>query len=114
MPIEPRLPPLPSGKLKIHAEHFRRVRDRIETIKPVPKQNGGILSKETEDGRILSIDPNWVQENVPAAAGGLGGCPNIRILTLDVCKNGQPDQVFVLGFETEGAAEICADVFAMA
>lgn len=108
------LPKLPTGKLKIHAEHFRRVRDRIESIKPIPDQDGGLTMRESEEGRFLSIDPNWVQENVPATGGGLGGCPNIRILTLDVCKNGQPDQVFVLGFETEGAAEICADVFAMA
>lgn len=115
MPIEPRLPPVPSGNLKIHAEHFRKVRDRIECTKPVPKAAGGLIMEEKEDGRFLSIDPQWVEDNVPASAGGgLGNCPNLRILTLDVCKNGQPDQVFVLGFESEGAAEICADVFAFA
>lgn len=90
MPIEPRLPPLPSGKLKIHAEHFRRVRDRIETIKPVPKQNGGILSKETEDGRILSIDPKWIEENV-TLSGGISG----TLTALNVCSNGQPDVIYV-------------------
>lgn len=99
---EPRLQPLPSGKLKIHAEHFRKVVRRIESIKPLA--GDGISLKETDDGIEISSTSSGSIE-------GYGTCPNLKILTLDVCKNGNPDQVFVLGFETEGQAEICADLY---
>lgn len=96
---EPRLPPLPAGKLKIHAEHFRKVVRRIEAIKPLAGKN--ITIRELDDGIEIS-----------STGGGLSACPNIRILTLDVCRNGEPDELYVLGFESDGAAEICADLFA--
>lgn len=100
---EPPLQPLPSGDLKIHAEHFRKVVRRIEDIKPLAGPGISITPKE---GGIE------ISSSGTGSGGGLGGCPNLKILTLDVCRNGEPDQIYVLGFETDGAAEICADLFA--
>lgn len=99
---EPRLEPLPAGKLKLHAEHFRKVVRRIEAVKPLAGDN--INLEETDDGIKISATGN--------TGGGLGSCPNLKILTLNVCLDGAPGQIYVLGFDTDGAAELCAEVFA--
>lgn len=101
---EPRLEPLPAGKLKLHAEHFRKVVRRIEAVKPLAGDN--ITLKETDDGIEISATANT------GGGSGLGSCPNLKILTLNVCRDGAPDQIYVLGFETSGAAELCSEVFA--
>lgn len=91
---EPRLQPLPSGKLKIHAEHFRRVVRRIECIKPLAGQN--IKIRETEDGMEISATAP-----TPAASA--------KIIELDVCRNGSPDVIYVLGFNTDIELELALE-----
>jgi hypothetical protein len=75
---EPRLAPLPGGKLKIHAEHFRKVVRRIECIKPLAGY--GIRVTETEDGILIKN------------AGDL--------IELTVCKDGAPATIYVFGYES--------------
>lgn len=84
---EPRLQPLPGGKLKIHAEHFRRVVRRIECIKPLAGKNISIA--QTEDGIEISADD---QSSIPS---------NFTVINLDVCVNGLPATIQVLGFNPE-------------
>lgn len=83
---EPRLPPLPSGKIKLGAEHFRKVVRRIECIKPLAGQ--GIRIRQTEDGIEISSDST--------AGGGITGA---ELIELTVCKNGAPAVIYVYGRE---------------
>ena len=83
---EPRLQPLPSGKLKIHAEHFRKVVRRIECIKPLA--GAGIQVKQTEDGIEISSSGSSSSSGLPA---------NFSLIELTVCRNGAPDVIFVYG-----------------
>lgn len=87
---EPRLTPLPAGKLKIHAEHFRKVVRRIECIKPLAGDN--ISIRETEDGIEIS-----------ATAATSGGVPaGFEVIDLTVCMNGAPATIQVLGYNPIG------------
>lgn len=87
---EPRLIPLPGGKIKIGAEHFRKVVRRIECIKPLAGE--GISLRETEDGIEISATP---------AALGAALAPGSALtpIVLDVCRNGEPAQITVLGYD---------------
>jgi len=99
---EPRIPTPPEGNLKIHAEHFRKVVRRIECIKPIAGDN--ITLTPTEDGiKISSTAPT---------VGFLGECGFIlqgysslfNVIYLNVCSNGQPDQIAVFA-PREGRAD---------
>lgn len=84
---EPRLQPLPAGKLKIHAEHFRKVVRRIECIKPLAGDN--ITLRETEEGIEISSS---------------GGVPaGFEVMELNVCMDGTPSTIFVLGYNPESS-----------
>lgn len=104
---EPKLDILPSGNLKIHAEHFRKVVRRIECIKPIAGDN--ITLTPTEDGIKISTT---------AASGGevfgyYGECGFIvqgysslfRVIQLNVCSNGAPDQISVFAPRDDRAGE---------
>lgn len=91
---EPRLQPLPSGKLKIHAEHFRKVVRRIECIKPLAGSN--ITLRETEDG-------------VEISAGAAGLAAFAKVIELDVCRDGEPAVIYVLGFNTDAELELAGE-----
>jgi hypothetical protein len=86
---EPRLTPLPGGKLKLGAEHFRRVVRRIECIKPLA--GDGISIRETEDGIEISAS----NSEFPTASN----TGSVNLIVLDVCRNGEPAQITVYGFE---------------
>jgi hypothetical protein len=94
---EPRLTPLPAGKLKIHAEHFRKVVRRIEAIKPLAGDN--ISIRETEDGIEISST---------GTAGGTGtGVPaGFSVIELHVCRNGAPGTIQVLGYDPIGYTDL--------
>jgi hypothetical protein len=83
---EGRLAPLPGGKIKLHAEHFRKVVRRIECIKPLA--GTGIQVKQTEDGIEIS-------SNNPVSSPGIPA--NFRVIELTVCRNGAPDVILVYG-----------------
>lgn len=82
MPQGP-LAPLPSGKLKLGAEHFRKVVRRIEDIKPLAGE--GIKITPKEGGIEISAV-------VTQGAGGGGGNNNLplRPIEITVCYDGQP------------------------
>lgn len=92
----PRLQKLPPGKLKIHADHFRKVVDRIEEIKPLA--GDGIKIRNTSDGFVISTD---------AQAGAVGTSANdfAKPIELTVCLNGEPSTIYVLGFKSDGELE---------
>lgn len=95
---EPRLQPLPAGKLKIHAEHFRKVVRRIEAIKPLAGNN--ISIQETDDGILISSS---------ARGGGCSVADAAKIIELTVCRNGSPDVIYVLGFNTDNELELALE-----
>lgn len=70
----PFLPPVPSGKIKVHSSWFKSVRDRIEEIKPIA--GTGILIENTSNGQIIKMRQTY---------------------TLNICKDGQPDTLEVYG-----------------
>ncbi len=90
MPEAP-LQELPGGKIKISAEHFRKVVRRIEDIKPLagpgikitPKEGGiEISASVTQGGGLAGLNPS----------GPYGE------IELTVCYNGVPSVVYVLGY----------------
>ena len=93
---EPRLAPLPSGPLKIGAEHFRKVVRRIECTKPLAGE--GIKLEATEEGIKISA-------TIPPAAGGgaatdfagLSGKKAVPI-ALQICQDGAPATIYVEGY----------------
>lgn len=104
MAREPQLKELPGGNIKLHAEHFRRVVRRIECTKPLA--GDGITLEEKDNGIKISVDP----ATLAAASGGAMGLGDLaKLIELDVCKNGEPSTIYVLGFNTEGEAELAAD-----
>jgi hypothetical protein len=95
---EPKLDTPPSGNLKIHAEHFRKVVRRIECIKPIAGDN--ITLTPTEDGIKIS------SANTTSADSGIGyfdecgfvsqGYSSLfKVIYLNVCSNGQPAEIAV-------------------
>jgi hypothetical protein len=96
---EPKLDTPPSGNLKIHAEHFRKVVRRIECIKPIAGDN--ITLTPTEDGIKISS----AASAAPAGSAGeySGECGFIlqgysslfKVIQINVCSNGQPAQIAV-------------------
>lgn len=88
MPQGP-LTPLPSGKLKLGAEHFRKVVRRIEDIKPLA--GAGIKIEPKEGGMLLTC-------TVTAGAGGLPNSDIYEEIEVTVCQNGQPATIVVLGY----------------
>lgn len=92
---EPRLQPLPEGNLKIHASHFRKVVRRIECIKPLA--GIGISLKPTEDGIEISST---------VTAGGNGVPDGFSVIELDVCRNGVPHTIQVLGYDPIGYTDL--------
>ncbi|NDD53603.1 hypothetical protein EBZ39_06955 [bacterium] len=94
----PRLEKLPPGKLKIHADHFRKVVDRIEEIKPLA--GDGIKIRNTSDGFEISTDAK-------SATGPAGTSANdfAKPIVLTVCSNGQPSIIYVLGFNSKADLE---------
>lgn len=84
---EPRLQTLPSGNLKIGAEHFRKVVRRIECIKPIAGDN--ITLTPTEDGIKIS-------STATAASQGVFQSSSFTVIGLNVCENGQPAVISVL------------------
>lgn len=94
---EPRLQPLPSGKIKIGAEHFRRVVRRIECTKPLAGE--GITLRQEEDGIVVSAEQS---------ARGPG--PLAKVIALTVCVDGEPGTIYVLGYDN--ASDLEADGFA--
>lgn len=70
----PRLAPVPGGKIALAASWFRSVRDRVEEIKPLDGRF--ITTRQTQDGIIINAS---------------------SIVTLQVCKDGAPAEVTVVG-----------------
>ena len=85
---EAELTMLPDNKLKIGAEHFRRVVRRIESIRP--EQDG-------EDAVIKVVD------NVDGKPGRLIKF-NADIIELDVCRDGAPAKISVYGISEDEEA----------
>lgn len=83
-----------ASKVKLHRSFFQSIRDRIETIRPVA---GSGIQVESNPGYGLKI----------SVTGGLASCA--KAITLDVCKNGAPDTVIVLGFESVEAYSACVE-----
>ena len=76
MPREPMLNMLPDKDMKLSGEHFRKVVRRIESI--VPIAGDGITVKAVNGGHKISVET-----------------PSLRIITLNVCKDGSPDTIDV-------------------
>jgi len=93
---EPKLDTPPSGNLKIHAEHFRKVVRRIECIKPIAGNN--ITLTPTEDGIKISLGAS-----ANSGIGYFGECGFVsqgynslfNVIYLNVCSNGQPAEIAV-------------------
>jgi hypothetical protein len=92
---------IPPGPIKIGAEHFRHVVERVESI--VPRAGNGIIIKQLERGVEISVDPEQVVN--PAQAGNIASCASV--LELNICKNGVPDSIYVLGFTDENQVIEC-------
>lgn len=91
---EPRLAPLPSGPLKIGAEHFRKVVRRIECTKPLAGE--GIKLEATEEG--IKISASVTQGGGGAADfAGLSGKKAVPI-ALQICQDGAPATIYVVGY----------------
>lgn len=93
---EPPLQPLPSGKLKIGAEHFRKVVRRIEDIKPLAGEGIKITPKE---GGIE------ISSAVTQGISGLSSARPYGEIELAVCRNGEPDVIFVIGYDPSANVE---------
>lgn len=98
-----------ADKLALHARFFKDVVERIECT--VPKGSDYITTQQEESGIVIKIDINKLKQDLGTSTGSVGGCPYIKLMELDVCKNGEPGTIYVLGIETEGQAELCADLF---
>jgi hypothetical protein len=99
---EPRIPTPPEGNLKIHAEHFRKVVRRIECIKPLAGNN--VTLTPTEDG--IKID---CTATASTSVGNASWLDCLTIIELNVCSNGEPSTIYVAGFSSEGALELCGE-----
>jgi len=86
MPEGP-LQPLPGGKLKLGAEHFRKVVRRIECIKPLAGQ--GVKIQNKENGIEISLDST--------SSGGGGGPGALNEIELQVVRNGELETIVVYG-----------------
>ena len=75
---------LPSGKLKLFADFFRRIVKRIESINPVSDPDDTII----------------VEDNRPGTRGRVIRF-NGELIEIDVCKNGAPDKLKVWAEKTE-------------
>lgn len=103
---EPRIPTPPSGNLKIHAEHFRKVVRRIECIKPLAGDN--VILTPTEDGIKIDCTVTKGGDN----NGYYGECGFVaqgystlfQTYPITVCSNGAPDTIYVFG-PREGRGE---------
>jgi hypothetical protein len=73
MPI---LDPVPQGKIAIAASWFRRVRNRIEQIKPL-------------SGRFIVVNEGTNGTTINCSS----------TIELTICKNGQPAVITVVGTE---------------
>lgn len=102
---EPRIPTPPSGNLKIHAEHFRKVVRRIECIKPLAGNN--VTLTPTEDG--IKIDCTATASTSGTNTGNASWLDCLTIIPLNVCSNGEPSTIYVAGFSSEGALERCGE-----
>jgi hypothetical protein len=106
--MEPPLIVPPEGNLRIHAEHFRKVVRRIEGIKPLAGDN--IKITQTDNG--VRIDATAVSGTGTGTGTGYGECGFVqagysdlfRVIYLNVCSNGQPDQIAVFA-PREGRAD---------
>lgn len=81
------LPEMPPGKAKLAKSFFTKVRDRIETIRPIA---GDGITVEAAEGYGLKIS---------STGGGSGS--GAQIIALTVCKDGEPSTIWVLGYETD-------------
>jgi hypothetical protein len=99
---EPRILTPPEGNLKIHAEHFRKVVRRIECIKPLAGNN--VTLTPTEDG--IKID---CIATATTAATNPSWLDCLTIIELNVWSNGEPSTIYVAGFSSEGALELCGE-----
>lgn len=70
-------------------EFFNKLIRRIECTKPLA--GSGIAIKEQANGLELSI----------SEVGGFGGIAGYSAITLNVCSNGEPAQIVVLGSPVE-------------
>lgn len=86
MPIEPKLREFPEAPVKMGHEFFRSIRDRIETIAPIPTESGG----KGQSANTSLIKVEYVNDE---------GCKitfNGSAVTLTVCSNGVPTELVVL------------------
>ena len=65
---------IPSGKIKMGKSFFEKMRNRIETIRP---EAGDYIKVEKESGYGLKISGNF------------------NVVTLNVCRNGVPEELVV-------------------
>lgn len=76
---------LPDNKLKISAEHFRRVVRRIESIRPEQDGNNAVIkvidNPNGKPGRLIKFSPD--------------------IFELNVCRNGNPSIIKVYGINED-------------
>jgi len=90
-----------ASRVKLHRSFFQSIRDRIETIRPVA---GSGIQVESNPGYGLKISVTGA-----GTGAGLGLASCAKAITLDVCKNGAPDTIIVLGFESVEAYSACVE-----
>lgn len=90
MAIEPKLNPFPDSPVKMGYSFFKSIRDRIETIAPIPTAGPGAIAK----------GPNSTEELIKVEYISDKGCKisfNANAITLTVCSNGVPTELVVFG-----------------
>jgi hypothetical protein len=98
VPVEPQLPELPQGGLKLGAEWHRRVVRRIEHIKPVAKKGGGIKVEPKDEGHVLSLDGSVGNPITYTYASVLAGNTGISvsITPVQVCSGATSVTLYLL------------------
>ena len=87
MAIQPKLDEYPPAPVKMGYSFFKKLRDRVETIAPIPSTESG---GPPEDG---------VQELIKVEYVNNEGCRisfRGKIETLNVCSNGMPTELKVI------------------
>lgn len=88
MTKEPRLTEL-KGNCRLALGFFNSIIRRIECTKPIA--GDGITLTDKEDGIQISA----------SGGGGAGSVAGYSAITLNVCSNGEPAQIVVLGAPVE-------------
>ena len=82
MAVEPKLKPFPASPVKMGHEFFRSLRDRIETIAPIPTVGSGGKGVGAEPKPIIRVE--YISNE---------GCKitfDASVASVTVCSAGQP------------------------